>query len=812
MSELKVIDCQTMPVIPLRGLTAFPKMMLHFDVGRDRSIQSINEAMRENQLIFLVAQKEIRTDNPGIEDVYLIGTVAKIRQILKFPGDNTRVLVEGLYRARIERIIKLEPFISAEICRLEIPDVKESSIRSEALIRSTQQLFSEYIDYAPKLTHEVMVNVVSAEDLGALADYIAQNIPTKFTYKQAVLEELHPYKRLALVNKLLRRELEILKIESDIAGKVKEQIDRNQRDYFLREQMKAIQEELGEKDDVNSEYGEYVAKIHKLKLTDEVREKLLKEAERLTKMQYHSPEGTVIRTYLDTCLELPWNKTTKDRSNIKTAKKILDRDHYGLTKVKERILEYLAVKQLSPNLTGQILCLVGPPGVGKTSIGISIARALGRKYARLSLGGVRDEADIRGHRKTYIGAMPGRVMTALRNAGSKNAVILLDEIDKMSNDFRGDPSAAMLEVLDSEQNQAFRDHYLEVPFDLSEVLFITTANTTSTIPRPLLDRMEVIELTSYTTEEKFHIAKNHLIKKQLKKHGLTSSRLKFADDAIYAIISGYTRESGVRTLEREIGTVCRKAAKSIVSDETGSIKVTAGNISDFLGAARYKKEQAFTGDEPGVVNGLAWTAVGGEILEVEANVIDGTGKIEITGNLGSVMNESAKAALTYIRSRTNVFDIDADFYKNHDIHIHFPEGAIPKDGPSAGITIATALVSALTGIPARRDIAMTGEISIRGRVLPIGGLKEKTMAAYRSGIKTVIIPEENVKDLEEIDSVVKDAVEFIPVKHVDTVIEHSIDLKNRCRKEKKPAAAGDVSPIKMMGDLGSLSDYPVIRQ
>ncbi len=774
---------ETMPVLPLRGLTAFPRMMLNFDVGRDKSIKSLEDAMSKKQNIFLVAQREIRTDNPTASDIYNIGTVAKVKQVLKFPANNIRVLVEGVYRAEICDIKQTEPFIEAEVCELITPKTRENSVRCEALMRSTQELFAEYIEYAPKLTHDVMLNVVSADTMGDLADYIAQSIPTKFVNKQAVLEQLHPYKRLVLVNKLLSRELEIFKVEHNIAGKVQEQLDKNQRDYYLREQIKAIHGELGEEDDVEFEYESYIKAIDALSLSEEIREKLYKEAGRLRKMQHNSPESTVVRTYLDSVLELPWNNKTTDKINIGSAKKVLDRDHYGMEKVKERILEFLAVKQLAPDIKGQIICLVGPPGVGKTSIGKSIAKAMGRKFARLSLGGVRDEADIRGHRKTYIGAMPGRIMNAVKTAGSNNALILLDEIDKMSSDFRGDPSAAMLEVLDSEQNVAFRDHYLEVPFDLSNILFVTTANTTSTIPLPLLDRMEVIELTSYTVEDKFHIAKNHLIKKQMERHGLTRAMLKIDDDAVYKIISEYTREAGVRTLEREIGTLMRKVAKKIVSDDGKKIRITAGNIHDYLGVEKYRSDKASDGKEPGVVNGLAWTSVGGELLEVEVNAVDGTGKLEITGNLGTVMNESAKAALTYVRSRTSEYGIAPDFYKTKDIHIHFPEGAIPKDGPSAGITIATALVSALTGVPAHSDIAMTGEISIRGRVLPIGGLKEKTMAAYRQGIKKVIIPEENVKDLAEIDATVKSALSFYPVSHADEVIKRAIELSEAPKQE-----------------------------
>lgn len=776
-----------MPVLPLRGLTAFPHMMLNFDIGRDKSMKSLDDAMAKNQNIFLVAQKEIRTDNPAAEDIYEIGTVAKVKQVLKFPANNVRVLVEGIYRAKIVNITHLEPFIEAEVEELVEPKARENSVKCEALMRSTQEVFSEYIEFAPKLSNDVMINVISADTMGDLADLIAQSIPSKFTNKQQVLEELHPYKRLSLVSKLLSRELEIFKVESNIAGKVQEQMDKNQRDYFLREQMKAIHQELGDDDDTENEYEAYLKRINAVTLPDEVSEKLIKEAARLRKMQYNSPESTVIRTYLDTVLELPWNKATKDKLNLDSAQRVLDRDHYGMEKVKERILEFLAVKQLAPNSNGQIICLVGPPGVGKTSIGKSIAQAMGRRFARLSLGGVRDEADIRGHRKTYIGAMPGRIMNAVKTAGSKNALILLDEIDKMSSDFRGDPSAAMLEVLDSEQNVAFRDHYLEIPFNLSDVLFITTANTTSTIPLPLLDRMEVIELTSYTVEDKFHIAKNYLIKKQMKKNGITGAMLKVSDDAIYKIISDYTREAGVRTLEREIGTLMRKVAKSIVSGNVSKIRITVDNLADYLGVEKFKEDKLSDGKEAGVVNGLAWTSVGGEILEVEVNVVEGTGKLEITGNLGTVMNESAKAALTYVRSRVGEYNISPDFYKNRDIHIHFPEGAIPKDGPSAGITIATALISALTGIPAKNDVAMTGEISIRGRVLAIGGLKEKTMAAYRHGIKTVIIPEENIKDLEDIDKTVRESLSFCTVSHADDVIKCALDLSDVCKNKKEEA-------------------------
>ncbi|MBR5479548.1 MAG: endopeptidase La [Clostridia bacterium] len=789
MQENTAKITEIIPVLPLRGLTVFPGMNVHFDVGREKSAKALHAAMGRGQRILLVTQKEMTEDDPNISDLYTFGTIAHVEQVLKFPtGENIRVLVKGETRAIIEGVIRTSPYLEAEISRAPTMNVRESRLKQEALVRSTHELFQEYSDLAPRMTQDVVLGVLSRTELGDLADYIAQNLSTPYQNKQSILEEIHPFRRLAMTNKLLNRELEILRLETDIAGQVREQIDKNQRDYFLREQLRAIQNELGEGEEVVSEQEEYRKKIASLELPAEAEEKLLREVARLTKMQPTSPESTVIRNYLDACLDLPWNIRTKDKSGLVGARKVLDRDHYGMDRVKERIIEFIAARQLAPDIKGQIICLVGPPGVGKTSIGKSVAEALGRKFARLSLGGVRDEADIRGHRKTYIGAMPGRIMNALKLAGSKNALLLLDEIDKMSSDFRGDPTAALLEVLDSEQNHSFRDHYIELPFDLSEVMFITTANTTSTIPAPLLDRMEVIELSSYTTEEKFNITKKHLLPKQMKRHGLDKNNFRMEDAAVYKAIECYTREAGVRTLEREIGTICRRAAKKIVAGEESKVVVKASNLVDFLGVIKYRTERNSKMDEPGVVNGLAWTSVGGELLEVEVSVVEGTGKIEITGNLGTVMNESAKAALTYVRSRADVFDIDRDFYKKSDIHIHFPEGAIPKDGPSAGITIATALVSALTGIPANSLIAMTGEISIRGRVLPIGGLKEKSMAAYRAGIKKVIIPQDNLKDLEEIDAVVREKIEFVSVTHADDVIAHAIDIKKLTEKaedEKK---------------------------
>ncbi len=764
------------PLIALRGMTVFPQMLIHFDVGREKSVRALEAAMSQDQLVFLVAQRDLRTDDPGEEDLYRVGTISRVRQILKLPGDNVRVLVEGESRARLVDFVQSEPYIVAELATVRRTGTRSPQNQSEALLRKVQSLFEDYVTMIPRMSPEVLINVNTASDMGYLADFIIQNIPLGHEIKQTILEEANIFRRLEKVLEILLHENDILEIESDIEAKLRERMNKNQRDYFLREKIKAIQSELGESDDSYSESLEYEHRIVSLELPGEVRDKLLHEASRLSKMSPGSPETAVIRTYLDTCLELPWNTFTKDRLDIKAARKIMDNDHYGLSRVKERILEFMAVKRLAPELKGQILCLVGPPGVGKTSVAISLAKAMGRKYARLSLGGVRDEADIRGHRKTYIGAMPGRIINALRLASSKNALLLLDEIDKMGSDFRGDPAAAMLEVLDPEQNHAFRDHYLEVPFDLSDILFITTANTTDTIPRALLDRMEVIELTSYTDEEKLQIAKRHLIPKQLERHGMTKSQLSFSDNGIREIISGYTRESGVRLLEREIATVCRRVAKRIAEGDTAKVTLSEARLEEFLKTRRFKPERRRQSDEVGVANGLAWTRVGGELLEVEVGVVDGNGKVELTGNLGDIMKESAKAALTYIRSRTDALKIDHDFYKTRDMHIHFPEGAIPKDGPSAGITMAVAMVSALTNATVRRDVAMTGEITLRGRVLPIGGLKEKTMAAYRAGIKTVIVPTDNERDLSDIDETVHSALNFILADHMDKVLEATLDF------------------------------------
>ena len=766
-----------MPALALRGLTIFPNMMLHFDVGREASIKALDESMTSGQPIFLVAQRDMAVEDPKEEDLYRIGTISTVRQILRLPGGNVRVMVEGVSRGRLQCLTQTTPYFTAQVEEIQEEKQVRRSARTEALMRQTYDLFENYIDLAPKMTPDILLSVLSSEEPGYIADYIAQNLPMRTGDKQVILEELRPVRRLEKLCQNLRREVAILELEHEMQDKVRDQLTRSQRDYVLREQLKVLQQELGEDGQGDSEFAEYRQRIAQAKLPQEVADKLNKELGRLEKQPFGSAEATVLRNYLDTVLELPWGKHTKERVNVEAARKVLDGDHYGLEKVKERILEFLAVKQLAPQLKGQIICLVGPPGVGKTSIATSVAKAIHRNMARISLGGVHDEAEIRGHRKTYVGAMPGRIIAAIKQADSCNPLLLLDEIDKLGNDQRGDPASALLEVLDAEQNSTFRDHFLEVPFDLSDVLFITTANTLDTIPRPLLDRMEVIELTSYTDEEKVEIAKRHLIPKQLKRHGLTKAKFKLSDDGLRALIRGYTRESGVRILERQIGALCRKAAMLLVTGTVKSVSITEKNLEEFLGISRYHPDRIPQTEQVGVVNGLAWTSVGGEILEVEVAVVPGTGKAELTGNLGDVMKESAHAALTYIRSRAAQLGIEADFYKTKDIHIHFPEGAVPKDGPSAGIAITTAMVSALTGMPVKVELAMTGEVTLRGRVLPIGGLKEKTMAAYRNGIRTVIVPADNEKDLEEIDPTVKAGLRFVTVEQVDQVLAEALDLK-----------------------------------
>ena len=771
--EKKEAVVSTMPVIALRGLTVFPNVLIHFEVARDASVKALEEAITAGSSVFLVGQKDISVEAPDQKDLYAVGTISNIRQILRMPGDNVRVMVEGQKRGRLLQVQRKDPYLEAEVQEIEEGPAPNSTPRVEALMRSTYELFQHYAELAPKISPDLLVHVLASQDPGYIADYIAQNIAMRNSDKQAVLEELRPVRRLEKLHRLLEREVEILSLDAEIQNKAREQISDHQRDYYLREQLKAIQNELGEGDS-DDEIGAYRTKIAQLALPDPVREKLNKELDRLVKQPFGSSEATVLRSYLDVCLELPWGKTTREKISVAGVRKALDHDHFGLEKVKERILEFVAVKQLAPELKGQVLCLVGPPGVGKTSVAMSMARAMNRKLARISLGGVSDEAEIRGHRTTYVGAMPGRIINAISQAGSCNPLILLDEIDKLGHDHRGDPASALLEVLDGEQNSTFRDNFLEVPFDLSQVLFVTTANTTDTIPRPLLDRMEIIELSSYTDEEKLQIAKRHLLPKELKRHGLGRTQLKLTDNAIREIIAAYTRESGVRVLERRLAAICRKTAMKVVSEDVKSVRITEKDLREYLGVPRYYPERQALEERVGVVNGLAWTSVGGELLEVEVNVVPGSGKVELTGNLGDVMKESAQTALTYIRSQAERLGIASNFYKEKDIHVHFPEGAVPKDGPSAGIAITTAMVSALTGTPVRRGLAMTGEVTLRGRVLPIGGLKEKTMAAFRNGIKTVIIPADNNKDLEEIDQTVRKALQFVLVERADQVLSAAL--------------------------------------
>ena len=759
---------KNIPALALRGLTVFPRMTASFDVEREISVRALERAMETGQEIFLVTQRELGVELPEEKDLYEVGTVARVIQILRASNSMMRVVMEGGSRARLRRLWQREPFLQAQVELIGEEKSPRHGTRTEAMLRQTYALFGEYSELLPKQPESIFTTVMDATDPGFLADFIAQNSNLRYQDKQSVLEELRPLMRLRRVNEILKREISVIAMEQDIESKVRERVGQIQKDMILREQVKVLQNELGEGDS-DAEFDEYRTRICACRLPEETEKKLLKDVDRLSRQPFGSAEASVLRNYLDTVLDMPWGVETKERVSVETARRRLDRDHYGLEKVKERILEFVAVRQLSPDSKGKILCLVGPPGVGKTSIALSVSKALHRKMARLSLGGVRDEADIRGHRKTYIGAMPGRIIDAISRSGSMNPLLVLDEIDKLGSDMRGDPASALLEVLDSEQNYAFRDHYLEIPVDLSQVLFITTANTTSTIPRPLLDRMEVIELTSYTDEEKLQIAKRYLLPRQMKEHGLKKTQLRLSDDAIRQIISGYTRESGVRLLERQLGKVCRKTAMRLVDGGEKRVNVTPDSLRELLGVVRYQDGVHSTRNQVGVVNGLAWTEVGGEILEVEAGVMEGSGKLELTGNLGTVMQESVRAALTCLRSRCGELGIEKDFYKTRDIHVHFPEGAVPKDGPSAGIAITTAMLSALTGRKVRGDVAMTGEVTLRGRVLPIGGLKEKTMAALRSGIRTVILPKDNVKDLEEIDQTVRAALHFVPVESVDQV-------------------------------------------
>ena len=769
-NKKKASASQTLPAIALRGLVLFPKMVLHFDIGRDKSILALNSALENGRKIFLTAQRDVADDDPTPEQLYKIGVVAEIKQVIKVTDRGLRVMAEGMYRAKMTKVRETEPYFVMDVRPFNTKRIAADSYDMiNALMRTVKSQFTEYCDLSPKMPKEIILRVLSEDDPAMLSEYIAGNVQLAVEEKQAVLEESNLLKRLELLAEIFENENEILRLEAGIYEKVKERVDRSQKEYYLREQMRVLAEELGEDESSEAEIDQYMDKIMSLELSDEASEKLIKEVSRLNKMPSSSQEAAVIRGYLDTCLELPWNTKREVKSDIAQAQKILDNDHYGMKKVKERIVEAIAVHALAPEIKGQILCLVGPPGVGKTSVAKSIAKATGRDYVRISLGGVRDESDIRGHRKTYIGSMPGRIMEAMRQAKSRNPLMLLDEVDKLGGDYKGDPSAALLEVLDAEQNHAFRDHFIELPFDLSDVLFIATANNADNIPAPLYDRMEVIELSSYTRVEKKHIAKDYLIPKQRARHGLSGKQAKINDAAVDCLIDNYTREAGVRKLEREIASVFRKCAKRIVAGEVKSITVTPKALTDILGPKRYHPDDLSKVDEVGVVNGLAWTSVGGEMLQVEVAVLEGTGKIELTGKLGDVMKESAHAAVSFLRAHADAYGISKTFYKDKDIHIHVPEGAVPKDGPSAGVTICTALLSALSNTEVRHDVAMTGEVTLRGRVLPIGGLREKSMAAFRNGIKTIVIPAANEPDLAEVDEAVKAAIKFVPVKSVDEV-------------------------------------------
>ena len=767
-------ETRSLPMVALRGLTIMPEMIVHFDVSRERSIAAIQQAMVEEQEIFLVAQKSIETENPGQDDVYETGTVASVKQLIKLSKKVVRVLVEGKNRAVLKKIEETDPYLRAEVEVLEEQEITiPDDLNAEAMMRGLKEIITEYAAKNGKISKESVAEILDITDLKRLVNEVAANIPLKYKDQQELLEELDFWSRYEKLSLKLVNEMQIMEIKEELQRKVKNKVDKHQKEYLLREQLKVIREELGE-DTTFSDADEFEEACSKLDAPEEVKEKLHKEIGRFKNTIGSQAENGVIRTYIETILEMPWNKRAEDNTDINYAKEVLEADHYGLEQVKERILEFLAVRTLTQKGESPILCLVGPPGTGKTSIAKSLARSLKKPFVRISLGGVRDEAEIRGHRKTYVGAMPGRIANGIRTAGVKNPVLLLDEIDKVSTDYKGDTFSALLEVLDSEQNSKFRDHYLEVPLDLSEVTFITTANTLQTIPRPLLDRMEIIEISSYTENEKLHIAMEHLIPKQLEKHGITNEHLSFSKKAIWKIAHNYTKEAGVRQLEREIGNICRKAAKELLTTEKEKITVTDRNLHKFLGKEKYSYQMANAAPEVGIVRGLAWTSVGGDTLQIEVNVMPGKGEIMLTGQLGDVMKESARAGISYIRSVSKKYAIAEDFFEKHDIHVHIPEGAVPKDGPSAGITMATAMLSAVTGKKVRADLAMTGEITLRGRVLPIGGLKEKLLAAKNAGIQTVLIPKENTADVEELSSEITKGLEIIPVETMEEVLKKAL--------------------------------------
>ena len=760
-----------MPFVPLRGIVVYPKLLSHIDIGREKSLAAVDYAMEHDRLLVVSAQVDEEVDDPGFEDVYQCGTLVRIQQLLRLPGGLVRILVDGIDRVQLQGFSEKKNYL--EVAAVKVDEIEDDSIEEEALRRVVLKQFSDWLENV-RNGEEIREKAKAIEEPGAVADFIVSQLPLRLVVRQQILEMAEVKARLRRVMILLDTEVEIANLESSLNMEVRSKMDQQQKEYYLREKIKAIHRELGDKVDKDTETQELREKIHKMKLPKKIEEPLLKEVDRLDSMPPMMAESAIIRTYLDLALELPWKKETKDRLDLKEAQSVLDEDHYGLKQVKDRIIEYLAVRQLTHSLKGPILCFVGPPGTGKTSIARSIARAMNRKYVRISLGGVRDEAEIRGHRRTYIGAMPGRIISGLKQAGVKNPVFLLDEIDKMTSDMRGDPSAALLEVLDPEQNNSFADHYLDIPFDLSKVFWITTANVVSDIPRPLLDRMEIIEFTSYTEEEKVQIAKQYLVPKQLKENGLKASQARFSEAVLKTIIQGYTRESGVRTLEKTIGAVCRKVGKSILLEEETPLTVSMKNLQTILGPVKYLPTKVNKADEVGIVTGLAWTQVGGEVLETEAVAVKGKGSLLLTGQLGDVMKESAEAGMTYIRRRAGELGLPEDFYSHLDLHIHLPEGAIPKDGPSAGITMATALASALTGKAVRHDVAMTGEITLRGTVLPVGGIKEKVIAAHRAGIKKILLPEENKRDMDDVPQSVKDDVTFVFVHHMDEVLEQAL--------------------------------------